>query len=63
MQIPLSFFPKKPDMIETITFYSPNLGPQVLTATGTPTLPFIIAGSGVVVASLGYFILKRKRVK
>jgi len=63
LRVPLSFFPKQPDMIETITFHSPNLGPQVLTATGTPTLPFIIAGSGMVVASFGYFFLKRKRTK
>ncbi|MBN1776004.1 MAG: Firmicu-CTERM sorting domain-containing protein [Clostridiales bacterium] len=63
MRIPLIYFPKQPDMITTITFQSDNLGPQVLTATGTPTLPFIIAGSGVVVASLGYFFLKRKRAK
>jgi uncharacterized protein (TIGR04145 family) len=63
MRIPLTYFPKQPDMIKTITFQSDNLGPQVLTATGTPTLPFIIAGSGVVVASLGYFFQKRKRAK
>ncbi|MDD4095247.1 MAG: Firmicu-CTERM sorting domain-containing protein [Oscillospiraceae bacterium] len=63
MRIPLTYFPRQPDMITTITFQSDNLGPQVLTATGTPTLPFIIAGSGVVVASLGYLSLKRKRAK
>lgn len=63
LRIPLTYFFRKPETLVTITFQCDNLGPQVLTATGTPTLPFIIAGSGVVVASLGYFFLKRKRAK
>ncbi len=63
MRIPLNYFFRQPETLVTITFQSDNLGPQVLTATGTPTLPFIIAGSGLVAATLGYFIRKRKRVK
>lgn len=63
MRIPLTFFFRQPETLVTITFQCDNLGPQVLTATGTPTLPFMIAGSGIVVASLGYFFLKRKRAK
>lgn len=61
LRIPLTFFDPHPDRIVTLTVNNQNLGPQVLTATGTPTLPFIIAGSGLVVASFGYFLLKRKR--
>lgn len=63
MRIPLEYFYKHPDMLVTITFQSDNLGPQVLTATGTPTLPFIIAGSGLIVAGIGYFAIKRKRAR
>ena len=63
MRIPLSYFPKQPDMITTITFHSPNLGSQILTATGTPTMPFLIAGSGLVIAGATLFIRKRKHAK
>jgi uncharacterized protein (TIGR04145 family) len=61
MRIPLTFFYKQPETLVTIKFNSPNLGTQTLTATGTPTMPFILAAAGLLVASFGYFLLKRKR--
>lgn len=62
--IPLSFFDKNHhDQIKTISFYCSNIGPQELIATGTPTLPFVIAGAGLIFATAGYGIAKRKRNK
>lgn len=63
LRIPLTFFPGQPDNIVTIKFNSSNLGPQTLTATGTPTLPFVLAATGLLVAAFGYFFLKRKRAR
>lgn len=64
LRIPLSYFSGSPDSIRTITFNTLNLGPQVLTATGTPTWPFVVAGSGLIIAFAGYRQLsKRKRSK
>ena len=62
LAIPLSFFDKNHyDQIRTITFYCSNIGPQELIATGTPTLPFVIAGAGLVFATAGFRLAKRKR--
>lgn len=63
LRIPLTYFYRQPEMLVAIEFNSNNLGPQKLTATGTPTLPFVLAGTGLLVASFGYFILKRKRAR
>lgn len=63
MRIPLDYFYKQPDKLVTITFHSPNLGTQVLTATGTPTMPILIAGSGLVLAGTALFVRKRKRTQ
>lgn len=64
LRIPLSFFDKNHyDQIRTITFYCSNIGPQELIATGTPTLPFVIAGTGLILATAGYRLAKRKRNK
>ena len=64
LSIPLSFFDKNHyDRIRTIAFYCSNLGPQELIATGTPTLPFVIAGAGLVFATAGYKLAKRNRKK
>ena len=60
LRIPLSFFSNTPDNVKTIEFYCPNLGPQKLVATGTPTLPFAVAGAGLVFASVGYVMSNRK---
>lgn len=61
LRIPLSYFDPHPDRIRTITFSCSNLGPQVLTATGTPTWPYLVAGTGIVIAFAGYMLSKRKR--
>jgi len=64
LSIPLSFFDKNHyDQIRTISFYCSNIGPQELIATGTPTLPFLIAGAGLIFAAAGYRLSKRKRNK
>lgn len=63
MCIPLTYFSSTPESIVTISFSSPVLGPQSLTATGTPTMPFVLAGTGLLIAALGYFYLKRKRAR
>jgi len=64
LKIPLSYFSTSPDSIGTITFRAPKLGQQVLTSTGTPTWPFVVAGSGLIIAFAGYRQLsKRKRSK
>lgn len=63
MRIPLVYFYRQPESIVTITFNSSNLGTQTLTATGTPTMPFVLAAVGLLVATFGYFLLKRKRVR
>lgn len=63
MRIPLTFFFRQPETLVTIKFNSPNLGTQTLTATGTPTLPYVLAATGLLVASFGYFLLRRKRAR
>lgn len=64
LKIPLSYFSSTPENIRTIEFSCVNLGPQVLTSTGTPTWPFVVAGSGLIIAFAGYRQLsKRKRSK
>lgn len=63
IRIPLSYFSGSPETVRTIEFNCPHLGDTVLTATGTPTLPFIIAGAGLVIASSGVVISRRKRRK
>lgn len=63
MRIPLKYFFRQPETLVTIKFNSPNLGTQILTATGTPTMPFVLAAVGLLVASAGYFLLKRKRAR
>lgn len=61
LRFPLEAFPGASKNIRTITFQCSNLGEQVLTATGTPTLPFLLAGTGFVIAAVGYGIKRRKR--
>jgi uncharacterized protein (TIGR04145 family) len=63
MAIPLTHFSDTPESIVSITFNSPSLGSQTLSATGTPTLPFVLAATGLLVATFGYFLLKRKRAR
>jgi len=60
LKIPLSFFSTSPQTIKSISFYCSNLGKQTLVAVGTPTLPFVVAGSGLVIAGISYFLVKRK---
>lgn len=59
LKIPLSFFSDQPDTIRTITFFCPNLGPQELIATGTPTLPYVIAFIALIFALIGYKASKK----
>lgn len=61
IEIPLDFFTNHPDNIKTITFQCSNIGPQEIIAAGTPTLPFAIAGSGLILATVGYGLSRRKR--
>lgn len=63
IRIPLEAFPGAVKNIRTITFECSNLGEQVLSAKGTPTLPYLIAGGGLVIAVAGYQINRRKRKK
>ena len=63
IRIPLSFFTPDPDSVSTIPFYCSNLGPQSLIATGTPTMPFVLAGAGLVIAAGGYAAYRRKNRK
>ena len=63
IRIPLSFFTPDPDSVSTITFYCSNLGPQSLIATGTPTMPFVLAGAGLVIAAGRYAAYRRKNKK
>ena len=62
IKIPLKFFTKTPETVKEIKFYCSNLGPQEIVSTGTPTLPFVIAGAGLAIAATGYFIAKRKKI-
>ncbi|MFT3951452.1 MAG: Firmicu-CTERM sorting domain-containing protein [Oscillospiraceae bacterium] len=61
--IPLTFFSSTPATIRDISFYTPNLGPQELIATGTPTSPYLLAGTGLVFAAGGVLVAQRKRRK
>jgi uncharacterized protein (TIGR04145 family) len=63
MRIPLTYFFRQPETLVTIKFNCSSLGSQTLTATGTPTMPFVLAAVGLLVASAGYFLLKRKRAR
>lgn len=63
LSIPLEYFSNSPELISTITFNCWFLGPQVLTATGTPTWPYLVAGTGVAIAFAGYMLSKRKHAK
>lgn len=63
LRIPLSNFSAHPENIRTITFSCLNLGPQVITATGTPTWPYLVAGTCVAIAFAGYMLSKRKHAK
>lgn len=60
LRIPLSYFSQNPDAIGSISFYSSNLGPQTITAVGTPTLPYLVAGLGLVLAAAGIYRRKKK---
>ena len=59
LKIPLSFFSNQPETIKTISFYCSNLGPQELIATGTPTLPYLIAFIALAFASVGYYTSRK----
>lgn len=63
LRIPLSFLSDQPELIKEITFHSSNLGPQNIIATGTPTLPFLVAGTGAAIAVGGFLHSKRKKDK
>lgn len=45
----------------SISFNSPNLGPQWVTAVGTSTAPFLGIGISILIALGGYFLFKKKR--
>jgi uncharacterized protein (TIGR04145 family) len=60
IKIPLSLFSSNPGNISTISFTCSNLGSQALIATGTSTLPFVIACVGMVFAAAGIKLSKRK---
>lgn len=61
--IPLSAFGNNvnPDTVKTIQFYTPNLGPQYVTCTGTSTAPYITIGLGCLLAVGGYLNLHKKK--
>ena len=61
LRIPISAFTGPDKKFRTFSFQCTNLGEQVITATGTPTLPFLLAGTGFVIAAVGYGIKRRKR--
>jgi len=61
LRIPIEAFAGPDKKFRTFTFQCSNLGEQVLTATGTPTLPFLLAGTGFAIAAIGYGIKRRKR--
>lgn len=63
IRIPLTAFPGAVKNISEITFYSQNLGNYILSTKDTPTLPYVIAGGGLVFAVTGYQISRRKRKK
>lgn len=63
VKIPLDFFSSDPETIKQISFYCSNLGPQELVATGTPTLPFVVAGTGALVASVALFKKRKDKMK
>ncbi len=61
IRIPLTAFPGNPQNFSTITFSCSNLGPQELTATGTPTWPYLLAGVALVTAAVGIGVSRKKR--
>lgn len=61
VKIPLSFFSDQPDLIKEITVNSPNLGPQEIISTGTPTLAFLVAGTGFIVAAGSLFYINKRK--
>ena len=60
IRIPLSFFSADVETIKEITFFCPNIGKEKLIATGTPTLPFIAAAFGLILAATSIQLSKRK---
>ncbi len=63
IRIPLSFFSDNPDMINEITFYTPNLGGDPLVITGTPTMPVIASVTGLLFAGASVAAIKKKGKK
>ncbi len=61
VKIPLKYFSSKPETISSVSFHSPNLGKQTVESVNSPTLPFVIAGSGLAIASLGFVYNKKKK--
>lgn len=60
IKIPKSFFTDNPDEIQSVEFYSPNLGPQKVTSVSSPTGAVLIALSGLLIACYGYYRKKDK---
>ncbi len=63
IKIPLSFFSSSPETIRSIEFYTSNLGPQHLIATGTSTAPYALAGLGFAAAAGGILTTGKFRQK
>lgn len=61
LRIPLNFFDPHPERVTSISFTCSNLGSQTVTYVGTSTAPYIIAGTGLVLAAAGFFTFTRKR--
>lgn len=61
LKIPLNFFDPHPERVTSISFTCSNLGSQTVTYVGTSTAPYIIAGTGLVLAAAGFFTFTRKR--
>lgn len=63
IMIPIAGFENgiKPADIKTISFNSPNLGPQWVTCTGTDTNPYLGIGISIALSGVGYLFYKKKR--
>ena len=51
----------KPDEVQSISFSTPNYGPQYVSCSGTSTAPFVSSGIGLAIACTGFVALKKKR--
>lgn len=62
IKIPKTFFCDDPDSIQTVQFYSPNLGPQCVTSVSSPTGAVIIAIAGLAIACFGLVKSKKRKL-